>query len=1589
MKHSTKRLLAVVLAIMMVVTSAPLTALASYDASYQSTTHTVFKHTEQTLAPGVSQYTNYAYTTADNKQMVYYVTEADVNRDDVMLQVAYKDMQYENYGMDKLTNIVACANDKYSDPTNPEYISDYYSVVSATNGNGYNMTTGQPSGVWAMGGTVIQEYTGSTAFFAILKDGRAVMGKTVAEWNAYKADPGIQEAINAFGSILVWDGAVSVSATGSYYTDRASRTMMGVTEDGKVLLIVVDGRQEPFSCGASMAELAQIMMEAGAKYAINLDGGGSTTYMAKNEGTNDCVITNRPSDGSERAISNGLIIASLAAPSDVFDHASISVENDYVMPGASVAISATGVSPAGTAADIPEGVTYTAKYGTVENGVYTAGNTAGVDTISMIYNGDVIGTCDVNVVIPDSISFATASIACPYGKTAKLDVVPMYGLYEVAYSASNVNFTIGNASFGTIDAENMTFSATSNTLSTTTSTITVATTCTPSVSATAELQVGKGSEVIWDFEDQSTENMSLFDYYNSGVQSSLEIVDSTTGKVHNGDYALAINYDFTQLTYYEDYLDVMFCYNADQIKAHGNNTDATGASIGGLPEDYIDITGATGIGMWIYVPDEIDAKGLNPRFFFGHKKTNSTAKWTRGTSGMKLLVDVQHIPTDNWYYYYADLSAYSSYAGLTLQSSRPLNENGTTKNGMKGYPTDYYAGPCFEFYVEDSAWKSYQNKSYNSKFTLYIDNYTVDYSSVVDDREAPEFSSAVYACTGMWEAESFTDGKVINGNDIDFTINVADATRKLAGGVTTYTATNNATGIDADSAKVYIDGVQVDATYKNGKLALDKAVVLADGAHKVMFEIADNMGNVAKKTMSFTVNAGTNYDTISIVPHDTTLTETPVGSLYYIDLVATDISKINSVTTTLKVNNHNDWEPQGMVLADGFTAEYSFEPGDAGEMTLTITRTGDVAASGETVLASVPIRAWYPHNALGMNSNWIITNKKCVFPTDIQLVTKAGSIEFTDSTNYLGAFSADKIQIDSEAMCEYGYIGVNKGNEQGTIVVTSWHEHNATAMADVAATCTTDGYEGRTFCEECNSVVDWGTTLPATGHKYLVVDGVAKCAYCGELYTGEINGVYYVDGNAANGWVGDYYYVNGVKTTGIALVDGFYYDFGDDGVSQGKYTGLINEGGKYYYAKLGVLATGWVDVDGEWYYFRTTTKFAATGTYTVSGVAFEFGENGALLHGTWVDYQGGKRYYYGPSFYKPGSAALSVWATIDGELYAFDTKGIAYTGINKIVESNSKNVDVYEFDENGVLIGKVNTPEFTGVVITKNAGILYFENGSVNYAGLVKIGDDYYYVKHYGVVATGTYNVTKTNDLVPAGEYEFGEDGKMLNPPVITEPETPEVKNGIVDGVYYENDEAVYAGLIQIGEDYYYIKHYGKVATGTYYVTKNNDIFPCGNYEFDADGKMINPPIAEPEPEIKNGIVNGKYYENDEAVYAGLIQIGDDFYYVKHYGVIATGVYYVTKTNGLVTAGNYEFDADGKMINPPTNEVKNGIVDGKYYENDEAVYAGLIRIGDDFYYVKHYGVIATGVYYVTKTNGLVKAGNYEFGADGKMVNPPA
>jgi hypothetical protein len=86
----------------------------------------------------------------------------------------------------------------------------------------------------------------------------------------------------------------------------APRTAAGVSRDGRHLyLAVVDGRSET-SGGVTVAELASLLARAGASAGVNLDGGGSSAFVARGPGEASATVRNVPSDGRERAVANGI-----------------------------------------------------------------------------------------------------------------------------------------------------------------------------------------------------------------------------------------------------------------------------------------------------------------------------------------------------------------------------------------------------------------------------------------------------------------------------------------------------------------------------------------------------------------------------------------------------------------------------------------------------------------------------------------------------------------------------------------------------------------------------------------------------------------------------------------------------------------------------------------------------------------------------------------------------------------------------------------------------------------------------------------------------------------------------------------------------------------------------------------------------------------------------------------------------------------------------------------------------------------------------------------------------------------------------------
>ena len=634
----------------------------------------------------------------------------------------------------------------------------------------------------------------------------------------------------------------------------------------------------------------------------------------------------------------------------------------------------------------------------------------------------------------------------------------------------------------------------------------------------------------------------------------------------------------------------------------------------------------------------------------------------------------------------------------------------------------------------------------------------------------------------------------------------------------------------------------------------------------------------------------------------------------------------------------------------------------------------------------------------------------------------------------------------------------------------------------VEATLTTPGYTGDTYCSVCNELLKQGEGIPKTGaHIIWVIDGKVAAeedilkgtmpSFKGSTdkapdenyrytftgwrpevgvaeedvtYTAQyepIARVFYTITFNANGGEGSMEpqrFEVGVDTTlnPNAFTREHYKFIGwntaadgsgatyDDGGAILELTGdmalyahwqiwngwLVNGYNRQYYKDGKLQTTGWTVIDGNTYYLDTETGYAATGIVPLvpDGATEEarcvFDPVGVFQKNVTGVYSVGADTYWLNSGIIEEEAGLKRVVKENGEVnyYYFavqknleEREGLTLSAAVKSTVLNGKDCWLhktnglalpewgYYFDENGVILHDEDTGK--NGILKDGEDLFYYVDGIKAPAGMIKIDNDYYYANSKGkLIVNQTYYCSRMNGLMEEGTYAFDAEGKLI--PGATD------KNGIVkddDGVlrYYVNGKVTYVGLIEIDGDFYYVRSSGEVVTNcVYWITWTHGLKEAGYYTFDENGKLTGTP--------KNGIVEEDgvlhYYVNGTLTYAGLIKIGDDYYYVNSKcEVVRDCDYYISWTHDLMPQGRYHFDADGKLTGSAA-PLKNGIYeeDGSlyFYRNGERTYAGLIQIDGDYYYVRSScEVVHDRSYYVYWTHGLMPEGYYNFDSAGRMI----
>ena len=250
--------------------------------------------------------TELVYESTDDRPMALFVLEAKLSGGIAVTMTTPFDEGRGN-GLQTVTDQALAVDDSHT------------TIYAGTNGD-YFTVSGHPQGIFHHLGEALKTDFNETpvrprSFFYVTRRGVAATA-TASEYEAISAQNIIYEACGG-GAVLVEDGA-AVENPSNTSEDLAAnpRTSVGVSEDGKtVWLAVIDGRKSGYSGGYTLSELAQVMDALGCWSAINLDGGGSSTFYIRTDTSEDSFsnpdrfeILNSPSDGSPRKVWNGIAI---------------------------------------------------------------------------------------------------------------------------------------------------------------------------------------------------------------------------------------------------------------------------------------------------------------------------------------------------------------------------------------------------------------------------------------------------------------------------------------------------------------------------------------------------------------------------------------------------------------------------------------------------------------------------------------------------------------------------------------------------------------------------------------------------------------------------------------------------------------------------------------------------------------------------------------------------------------------------------------------------------------------------------------------------------------------------------------------------------------------------------------------------------------------------------------------------------------------------------------------------------------------------------------------------------------------------------
>lgn len=263
----------------------------------------VVDESQRMVATGVVE-TIIRYVDPSGDPMRVFFLEVDLNIPGLNMEVGTPFNQH-GYGLQTIKNQAEEVN------------ATHHQVIAAINGdfidNQYETLPRPPHGIVHKNGVVIKDVYTHTAekpqqgltFFGLDRNKEPIIGGR----DDYQAASG--ELFNATGGgvFLVKNGQIQSQTIHSIHP----RTGIGYRTDGTVIMFVVDGRDSKYNTGSTgmkYTEMASVFYALGAENAINLDGGGSSTFVTQTYGINELLVRNLPGNpnNSHRELVNSWLV---------------------------------------------------------------------------------------------------------------------------------------------------------------------------------------------------------------------------------------------------------------------------------------------------------------------------------------------------------------------------------------------------------------------------------------------------------------------------------------------------------------------------------------------------------------------------------------------------------------------------------------------------------------------------------------------------------------------------------------------------------------------------------------------------------------------------------------------------------------------------------------------------------------------------------------------------------------------------------------------------------------------------------------------------------------------------------------------------------------------------------------------------------------------------------------------------------------------------------------------------------------------------------------------------------------------------------